>query len=96
MIAKLCKETKMPKFGTKKALLGTFVQECLISVFSARIFKKAIVIFEISTLKFSYLQNFTKKQKCLNLGPKMLDLGIFGLEIENSFVIFNISTLEFV
>ena len=43
-------------------------------------FEKTIVVFEISTFKFAYLQNFPKKQKCLNLGPKMPDLGIFGLE----------------
>ena len=72
---------------TKKALFGYFW---------ARILKKAIVIFEISTLKFVYLQNFTKKQKCLNFGPKMPDLGILGLEFENNIVIFEISTLEFV
>ena len=42
--------------------------------------RKTIVIFEISMLKFVYLQNFTKKQKCLNLGAKMPDLGIFGLD----------------
>ena len=59
--------------------------------------KKTIVIFEISTLKCVYLQNFTKKkkQKCLHLGTKMPDLDIFGLEFENNFVIFEISTLEF-
>ena len=50
--------------------------------------KETIVIFEISTLKFAYLQNFIKKkQKCLNLGPKMPDLCIFGLEFENNIVI---------
>ena len=43
-------------------------------------FENNIVIFEISTLQFVYLQNFTKKQKCLNLGRKMPYLGIFGLE----------------
>ena len=37
-----------------------------------------------------------KKQKYLNLGPKMLDLGIFRLKFENNFVIFEISTLKFV
>ena len=37
-----------------------------------------------------------KKQKCLNLGPKVLYLGIFELEFENNIVIFEISTLEFV
>ena len=76
--------------------LGIFHQECLIWVFLGKNFKKTIVRFEISTLKFVYLQNFTKKQKCLNLGPKMPDLCIFGLEFENNIVIFEISTLEFV
>ena len=37
-----------------------------------------------------------KKQNCLNLGPKRLELCIFGLEFENNIVIFEISTLEFV
>ena len=57
---------------------------------------RTIAIIEISTLKFFYLENFTKKQKCLNLGPKMPDLGIFGLEFENNFAIFEISQLKFV
>ena len=34
-------------------------------------FLKTIAIFEIRTLKFVKLQNFLKKQKYLNLGPKM-------------------------
>ena len=59
-------------------------------------FWKTIVTFEIITLKFVYLQNFTKKQKCLNLGPKVPDLGILGLEFENNIVIFEIKTLEFI
>ena len=50
-------------------------------------FENNIVIFEISTLQFVYLQNFTKKQKCLNLGPKMPYLGIFGLEFLKTVVI---------
>ena len=50
----------------------------------------------ISILKFVYLQNFTKKQKCQNLGPKMPDLGIFGYSPKNSIAVFEISTLEFV
>ena len=37
-----------------------------------------------------------KKQKCLNLGLKGLELCIFGLEFENNIVIFEIGTLEFV
>ena len=74
-------------FLTKNALFGYFW---------ARIFIKTIVIFEISILKFAYLQNFLKNQKCLNLEPKMPDFGIFGREFENNFVICEISALEFV
>ena len=61
--------------------LGSFNQKCLlIWVFLGENFRKTIVIFEISTLKFVYLQHFAKKQKYLSSGPKMPYLGIFGLE----------------
>ena len=40
-------------------------------------FQKTIVIFEISTLKFSKLKNFLKKQKCLNLGRSKTYFSIF-------------------
>ena len=76
--------------------LGIFDQKCFISVFLGKTFRKAIYIFEISTLKFVYLQNFAKKQKCPNFGRKMLDLGIFRLELESNIITFEISTLEFV
>ena len=36
------------------------------------------------------------KNKCLNFGPKMPYLGIFGLELENNIIMFKVSTLEFV
>ena len=52
VIAKLCEETKMLKCGTKNALLGIFGQE----------FQKSILIFEISTLKFVYPENYTDKK----------------------------------
>ena len=42
-------------------------------------FLKTIAIFEIRTLKFVKLQNFSKKEKHLNLGAKMGYLGIIGL-----------------
>ena len=76
--------------------LGIFDQKFLIWVFWDKRFKKTIVKFKISLFKLAYLQSFTKKQKCLNLGPKMPDLFIFGLELENNIVIFEISTFEFV
>ena len=82
-------------FDQKMSYLGILKQIFLIWVFLGKIFRKTIVIFEISTLKFVYLQNFTKKQKCLNLGSKMPDLGILGLEFENNTVIFEISTLDY-
>ena len=44
-------------------------------------FSKIIDIFEISTFKLVYLQNFAKKQKSLNLGPKVPYLGIFVIEL---------------
>ena len=43
-------------------------------------FENNFVIFEITTFEFAKLQKFTKKQKCLNLGPKMPCLGIFDQE----------------
>ena len=61
---------KMPKLGTESAPFEYFWARIL----------KTIVIFEISTFKLVKLQNFVKKQKCLNLGPKLPYLGIFGLE----------------
>ena len=57
---------------------------------------RSIVMFEISILQFFYLQNFTKKLKYLNLGPKMPNLGILGLVFENNIFIFEINNLEFV
>ena len=82
--------------GPKMTYLGNFDQKCLIWVFLSKISRKAIVIFEIGTVKFVYLQNFTKKQKFLNLGPKMPYLGIFVQEFSKTIAIFESSTLIFV
>ena len=54
------------------------------------------MVSEISTLKYVELQNFTKKQNCLELGPKTPDISVFGPEFSNTIVIFEISTLKFV
>ena len=78
------------------SFLGVFDQNCHILVFLGRNFKKAIVIFQIYILEYVSLENFTKKQKCLNLGQKVPVLGIFELEIENNIVIFEINIAEFV
>ena len=45
-------------------------------------FENTIVIFEISVLKYILLQSLVQKLKSLNLGQKMSDLGVFGLESE--------------
>ena len=90
------KKQKCLNLEPKMPYLGVFDQKCLIWVFLGKNFKNTIVIFEISTLKLVCLQNFTEKQKCLNLWPKKCGLGIFGLKFENNIVIFEISTLEFI
>ena len=59
-------------------------------------FEDNFIIFEFSTLDFVKLQNFAKKQKCLNLGTKMPYGRIFGLDFEDNVVIFEVSTLELV
>ena len=44
-------------------------------------FENNNVIFEISSFEVVKLQNFAKKQKCLNLGPKNALFGYFGAGI---------------
>ena len=75
--------------------LGTFDQKCLILVILGNKFRKDIAIFEVSILKFVYLQYFEKKTTMSKFGTKMSDLCILGLEIEINIVIFEISTLEY-
>ena len=73
----------MPKFGTKKALFGYFWDRILSHLKSA-------------PWNLSNLVNFVKKWECQNLGPKMPCLGIFGLELWKTIVIFEIRILKFV
>ena len=42
---------------------------------------KAVIIFEISTLKFAKLQSLVQNKKVKSLGPKMPYLGIFWATI---------------
>ena len=60
----------MAKNGSKNALFEFFWLE----------FPNAIAIFEISTLEFVELQDFTKKEKTLNMGLTTTYLGFFGLQ----------------
>ena len=55
---------KMPYLGIfdqKMSYLGILNQIFLIWIFLGKMFRKTVVIFEISTLKFVYLQNSWKK-----------------------------------
>ena len=61
----------MPKNGSKNTLFEFFFW---------LEFENAIAIFEISTLKFVELEDFTKKQKSLNMGLKTTYLGFFRLQ----------------
>ena len=57
LVAKFSAKIIIFKFGTKNARSGTFGVE----------FENNLIILEISTLEFVWLQNFVKKkQKCLN------------------------------
>ena len=56
------KKKKCLDLGPRMPYLGIFDPKCLIWVFLNKNFRKAIVIFEINTIKFVYLQNFRKKQ----------------------------------
>ena len=72
------------RFGNKIVLIRYFRLK----------FQKANVEFEISILEFVNMQSFVQKQKKLNLGPKILHLGIFGLQFsKNHCQIFNQHTL---
>ena len=58
-------------------------------------FEKNIIRFEISGLEFVLLQSLVQTLSSFNLTPKMLDIGIFGMEFENKTVIFEICPLKF-
>ena len=80
-IAKFGLKTRILKFGTKIALFGLGIENTIVTI-------------KISVLKFAEMHDFVQQKKCLNLGPKIPYLGIFGMEFEKGFVIFEI-TLQF-
>ena len=68
----ILRKKKMPKFENKNPFMGFFIKSALFWYFWAGILRKTIVIFEISTLKYVYLQIWQKSkdaqmwnQKCL-------------------------------
>ena len=78
---KIWRKNKFRKFQKKMLYLGIFQRKCLICVYLWQNFQNTIVIFEISTVKFVCLQEFTKTQKYLNWRPKIPYLCIFGEEL---------------
>ena len=62
LIAKFWEKTKTSKYGTKNALSGYFGLE----------FENNIIMLETNTLNLSTCKILWKKQKYLNLGPKIL------------------------
>ena len=75
----------MSKFGTKNAWFTYFWAG------------NWNVIFEISSFEVVKLQNFAKKQKCLNLGPKNAFIWVFlGWNFKKTIVIFETGTFELV
>ena len=69
----------MHRFGIKNVLFGYFW---------ARILNILLSYKKLAPSNFVYLESFSKKLKCLNLGPQMPYLGAFGLEFENNIAIF--------
>ena len=59
-------------------------------------FEKIILIFEISTLKFVWLQNFVKKQKWVKTDQKWVIRVFLSWNLKENIVIFEISTLDLV
>ena len=109
LVRKFPAKIRILQFWTSNPIFGCFRQQLLyllswcwnIEVWCKKwyIFKfgtNNIDIFEINNLEFFKLQNFLKKWKSPNLGPKVPDLGIFVLEFSKTIIIFEISTLKFV
>ena len=71
IIVKFCKKIKMSKFGTKNALFGFF---------RARILKKLLSYLKSTPWNLFNSKMFWRNKNCLNLGPAMPYLSIFGVE----------------
>ena len=58
------KKQKCLNLGQKMPFFGIFDQKCLVLVFLGKNFKRSIVIFEISTLKFFKNESLTHTVNC--------------------------------
>ena len=66
-----------------------------LGIFGLKFEKKEKRKLKSASLNLSCCKVWCKNKKSLNLGPKIIDLGIFGLGFENNIFIFEISTLDF-
>ena len=97
LIAKFCEETKMFKIGTKNALFWYFWPKVpYFGYFWARILKKLLSYLKWLPSNLSICKISRKNKNAKIWDQKCLILVFFQLEFENSIVIFEISTLEFV
>ena len=84
LLESFVQKIKIPKFGTKNSDSGAGILKHCCHIWNQPPRICLLTMFD------------PNKKKSLNLGTKTPDLGTFGLEVENYFVIFEISTLEFV
>ena len=84
LLESFVQKIEIPKFGTKNSDFGAGILKYCCHIWNQPPRICLLTMFD------------PNKKKSLNLGPKTPDLGTFGLEVENYFVIFEISTLEFV
>ena len=84
LLESFVQKIKIPKFGTKNSDFGAGILKYCSHIWNQPPRICLLTMFD------------PNKKKSLNLGPKTPHLSTFGLEVENYFVIFEISTLEFV
>ena len=112
LIPKFREMVKMVKFGTKNALFEYFwawllkeilsylisePRNALFSYFWARIFKKLLSHLKSAASHLSKCKiSWKNKGRCLDLGPKMPYLDIFGLKFSKTIVTFKSNSLKFV
>ena len=72
-----------------------FCVVCVVWVFLGKGFEKTIAIFQNEHTQTCLFAKLYEKLKMPKFWTKKPDLGIFALQFENNFVIFEISTLEF-
>ena len=95
LFAKFHKKARMPKFEIKISYFGIFGLQIYFSDIWNQGTKFCLIAKFWEKTKMRKCIILLKNKKCLHLGPKIGDLGIFGMEFEKNFIIFEINTLKF-